>query len=134
MGDISQLMYRQKTHGFEVSVEPTYLPEESSVEEGRYTFSYRVRITNRGKTEAQLIARHWIIVDGHGSTNEVEGEGVVGEQPWLMPGETFEYSSFCPLSTPMGKMRGSYRMADIEGNEFYVSIPQFQLQDRRIIH
>ena len=113
--------------GIEVTAEVVYLAERSSPEQGYYFFGYRIRIRNLGPAPARLISRHWIISDAAGHVQEVRGDGVVGEQPRLEPGQEFIYSSFCPLPTPLGSMRGSYRMRRDEGEEFEAEIPVFTL-------
>ncbi len=113
--------------GIRVEAESVYLPERSAPEEGYYFFAYRIRIHNEGIDAAQLVARHWIITDAAGRVQEVRGAGVVGEQPRLAPGEAYTYSSFCPLPTALGSMRGSYLMRRDDGSEFEVPIPVFTL-------
>jgi ApaG protein len=115
------------TRGIRVRVAPVYLPERSAPEEGSFFFAYRVRITNTGDETVQLMRRHWIITDGHGHVEEVEGPGVVGETPILPPGATFEYTSFCPLPTSFGTMQGSYQMRTAREELFEVQIGQFSL-------
>lgn len=127
-------MYREITQGIEVEVEPEYLPEESRPAASEFVFAYHVTITNRGDTEVQLMSRHWIITDGEGEVREVRGPGVVGEQPKLKPGESHQYSSFCPLPTPTGNMRGSFQMVNHLGASFDVRIPLFFLRDLRSVH
>jgi len=100
----------------------------------QYVFAYRVRVTNRGSEAAKLVARHWLITDGMGRTREVKGPGVVGETPRIEPGQTYEYASFCPLTTPSGKMTGSYSMERDSGETFEAKIPLFFLQDLRVFH
>lgn len=127
-------MYFEVTKGIRIEVEPAYVPEQSRPTESYFFFSYRVRITNEGEAPAQLISRHWIITDGNGVIHEVKGPGVVGQQPTLEPGKTFEYSSFCPLPTPTGNMRGTYQMLDENRSEFEAKIPLFFLRDLRSFH
>ena len=115
------------TRGIRVLVAPVYLPERSAPEEGSFFFAYRVRITNIGDETVQLMRRRWIIIDGRGHTEEVEGPGVVGETPVLPPGATFEYTSFCPLPTSFGTMQGTYEMRTAAGELFEVKIGQFSL-------
>ena len=115
------------TMGIRVLVTPSYLPEASAPERGAYLFSYRIRITNHGDGVVQLLRRHWTITDGNGRVEEVDGAGVVGETPVLRPGVSFEYTSFCPLPTPFGTMRGSYLMRAEGGDRFDVAIAQFSL-------
>ena len=121
-------MYAETTNDIEVKVTPFFVPEQSLPEVGRYLYGYHVTITNRGQAEAKLVSRHWIITDGHSRVEEVKGEGVVGLQPLLKPGETFEYTSACPLTTPTGNMRGSYHMVDRDGRRLTVRIPLFFLR------
>jgi ApaG protein len=120
-------MYRAVTRQIEVTVEPNFLPEESSVEKGRYSWSYTIVITNSGEETVQLRTRHWIITDGSGRTQEVRGEGVVGEQPVLAPGERLEYTSFVPLPTTSGFMTGRYQMVSESGERFEIEVPTFSL-------
>ncbi len=119
---------------FSVSVQPRFLPEESDPERGRYLFAYTVTVRNTGEVAAQLISRHWIITDGEGRVQEVRGLGVVGEQPLLAPGEAFEYTSGCPLATPVGTMRGSYQCVAADGTRFDAPIPEFVLSMPRALH
>lgn len=127
-------MYYESTQGIEVEVRPEYLPEESSPAQARFVFAYHIKITNKGETEVQLLTRHWIITDGTGAVREVKGPGVVGEQPKLKPGQSHSYSSFCPLPTPTGNMRGSFQMVNHLGAQFDVKIPLFFLRDLRAVH
>jgi ApaG protein len=127
-------MYYEITQGVEVQVTPEYMPNESNISESSYLFSYHITITNQGETEVQLISRHWIITDGAGIVHEVKGPGVIGEQPQLKPGEKFEYSSFCPLKTPTGNMRGTFQMVNHLGAQFDVKVPLFFLRDTRSLH
>ena len=127
-------MYYEITQGIEVQVAPEYVASESSLEESRFVFSYHITITNKGETEVQLMSRHWIITDGAGVVQEVKGPGVVGEQPMLKPGEKYDYSSFCPLKTPTGNMRGSFQMVNHLGAQFDVKVPLFFLRDTRALH
>lgn len=121
---------------YRISVEarPQYLPAQSDPAEPRYTFAYHITIRNEGSLGAKLISRHWIISDAHGNQEEVRGEGVVGEQPLLAPGQSFEYTSGCPLATPFGSMRGSYHFVAEDGTEFEVEIPEFFLVGPRTLH
>ncbi len=112
---------------FSVSVEPAFLPDESDTEQGLWAYSYTVRIHNSGRIPAQLIARHWLIMDETGRTEEVRGLGVVGQQPLLRPGEVFEYTSWTRLHTPSGSMRGSYLCVTEDGSTFDAPIPEFAL-------
>ena len=121
------IMYRARTHDIEVTVEPFYLEEQSEPEDSRYVWGYRIVILNESDETAQLRDRHWRITDATGQVDEVRGEGVAGEQPVLDPGESFEYSSGCPLDTPSGVMVGQYRMQRNNGDTFMVDIPAFSL-------
>jgi ApaG protein len=113
-----------------VEVEPKYVPERSNPSGSFFFFAYQVKIQNIGETPCRLLGRHWIIRDGHGAEEHVRGDGVVGEQPWLQPGESFSYTSFCPLGTPTGNMRGCYLMVDSNNNNFEVKIPLFFLRSQ----
>jgi ApaG protein len=115
------------TRGIRVQVQSVYDEERSSPEENYFFFSYQVRISNLGSETAQLISREWIITDGNGESQRVQGPGVVGEQPVLSPGEAFEYTSFCPLPTPVGTMHGSYWMVLASGESFEAEIAPFSL-------
>jgi ApaG protein len=115
------------TRGIRVQVKSTYVPERSSAGESHYFFAYRVRISNEGEETVQLVSREWIITDASGNTERVKGPGVVGEQPVLGPGESFEYTSFCPLRTPIGSMHGSYQMVSARGDRFDATIAPFSL-------
>jgi ApaG protein len=115
------------TQGIEVEVHGDYRPDRSSPAEGRYLFTYTVRITNGGSGAARLLSRHWIVTDATGTPEEVVGEGVVGQQPHLQPGQSFQYTSFCVLRTPLGQMRGTYTMARDDGSRFQAEIAPFAL-------
>lgn len=117
----------QTTRGIRVEVESSYLPERSSEKEGYYFFTYRVRVTNLGSESAQLVSREWVVTDADGRVQRVEGPGVVGEQPLLPPGGSFEYTSFCPMGTPVGSMHGVYRMVSATGERFNADIAPFTL-------
>ena len=119
--------HSQETDGIVVRVAVSYLPDQSEPARGRWFWSYHIRIENGGGRAAQLMTRHWVITDGRGARHSVEGEGVVGEQPMILPGESFDYVSGCPLSTPTGHMQGSYRMVGEDGTGFDVAIPKFAL-------
>lgn len=120
-------MYRSVTRSIQVTVRPIYLDGESDPEAGRWVWAYTIEIINMGPETVCLRARHWRITDAKGRTEEVCGPGVVGEQPVLAPGERYEYTSGCPLSTPSGIMVGSYRMESETGEAFEVAIPAFSL-------
>lgn len=119
---------------FSVQVQPQYLEEQSAPEEGRYLFAYTVTIRNTGEVAAQLVSRHWIITDADGQIEEVRGPGVVGEQPVLKPGQAFQYTSGCPLATPVGSMHGSYQCIAEDGTAFEANIPEFVLSVPRTLH
>ena len=120
-------MYRAVTRKIEVVVEPFYLPDRSDPAENRYFWAYRVTIDNRSEEHVQLLSRYWHITDGLGRIDEVRGPGVVGEQPELDPGDSYQYTSGCPLSTPSGFMVGRYTMRSARGELFDVDIPAFSL-------
>jgi ApaG protein len=120
-------MYSALTRSIHVTVQPSYLDDQSSPQENHYVWAYHVRIENRGSETVQLRNRHWRITDSFGRVQEVRGPGVVGEQPVLKPGEAFEYTSGTPLSAPSGIMVGSYRMESERGEQFDVAIPAFSL-------
>lgn len=115
------------TRGIRVQVTSEYLPDRSSPAEDHYFFTYHVRISNEGTERARLLTREWIITDSNGDVQRVSGPGVVGEQPVLGPGDGFEYSSFCPLRTPVGAMHGTYQMQTDEGDAFDALIAPFTL-------
>ncbi len=115
------------TRGVRVQVRSFYDEERSSPQDSYYFFAYQVRISNVGRETVQLVGREWLITDGNGDAQRVQGPGVVGEQPVLAPGESFEYTSFCPLPTPVGSMHGSYRMVLESGESFEAEIAPFSL-------
>lgn len=121
---------------YRISVMPraAYLPEQSDEAAGRYVFSYTITITNTGEVAAQLISRHWIITDANRAVQEVRGLGVVGEQPLLKPGDSYEYTSGTVIATPVGTMRGSYQMVAEDGHQFDAEIPEFVLSMPRLLH
>ncbi|MCR6633163.1 MAG: Co2+/Mg2+ efflux protein ApaG [Magnetospirillum sp.] len=127
-------MYTETTRGITVTVQPVYLEDQSSPAEGHYVWAYRVRIDNNGDETVQLKRRHWKITDALGRMQEVEGAGVVGEQPVLQPGQSYEYTSGTPLPTPSGIMMGTYQMESDEGETFDVSIPAFSLDSPHEVH
>jgi len=120
-------MYRTVTRNIEVTVEPRFLPERSSFEKSYFFWAYTIEITNRGDETVQLKTRHWRITDANGKLQEVRGAGVVGEEPVLKPGESFEYTSGVPLPTPSGFMVGTYGMISDAGERFDIDIPAFSL-------
>ncbi|WP_093006003.1 Co2+/Mg2+ efflux protein ApaG [Sphingomonas palmae] len=117
----------ETTRGVTVRVSVSYLAEQSEPARGRWFWAYHIRIENDGAGAVQLLTRHWIITDGRGARHSVEGEGVVGEQPLIAAGASYDYVSGCPLSTTTGAMQGSYRMVDEDGATFDVVIPRFAL-------
>ncbi len=117
-----------------INVDTTYLADQSDPSTDRYVFSYTVSIANTGTVAAQLISRHWIITDAENVVQEVKGLGVVGEQPLLQPGESFEYTSGTALATPVGTMHGTYQMVAEDGNKFDAEIPSFTLSMPRVLH
>jgi ApaG protein len=120
-------MYRAVTRNIEVSVEPFYLEDRSEPSENQYFWAYRITIANNSDGFVKLLSRYWRITDGRGKVEEVRGPGVVGEQPELDPGDSYQYTSGCPLTTPSGFMVGRYTMADSGGATFEVDIPAFSL-------
>lgn len=130
-------MYHATTRQIEVTVEPQFLPERSEPDKQQFFWTYTITIVNSGNETVQLKTRHWIITDGAGRSQEVRGEGVIGEQPVLAPGERFEYTSGVPLTTPSGFMTGHYQMVNDSGERFEIDIPLFSLDspdDRRTLN
>jgi ApaG protein len=130
-------MYRAVTRDIEVTVSPRFLPDRSSVEKSYYFWAYTIEISNRGQTSVQLKTRHWRITDALGRMQEVRGPGVVGEEPVLEPGASFEYTSGVPLPTPSGFMAGTYGMVTPDGEHFDIEIPAFSLdspEPRRVLN
>lgn len=123
-------------HKYKITVVPraTYIPEQSDADADRYAFAYTITITNTGELPAQLLSRHWIITDANNLVQEVKGQGVVGAQPKLKPGESFEYTSGSMLATPVGTMRGTYQMVAEDGTRFDAPIPEFTLSVPRVLH
>ena len=117
-----------------IAVETSYLEEQSEPKEGRYVFAYTITIRNEGDAAAKLLTRHWIITDANGKVQEMRGEGVVGEQPYLKPGQGFRYSSGAVLETPVGTMQGAYTMVDDAGARFDAPIPPFRLAMPGVLH
>lgn len=115
------------TEGIRVTVQPAYVPERSDPAAGTFFFAYHIEIKNEGTAPARLLTRHWVITDGAGHIEEVRGDGVVGDQPHLVPGEAHEYTSFCPIRTPRGSMHGSYGMVRDDGAAFDAEVPPFAL-------
>lgn len=127
-------MAESKDYRIDVSVQTTYLADQSDPGSGRHVFAYTVTLRNTGNVPAQLISRHWVITDAEGDVQEVRGLGVVGRQPLLAPGQTFEYTSGCSLATPVGTMKGSYQMTAEDGIQFEAPIPEFVLSMPRTLH
>jgi ApaG protein len=121
-------------HEITVEVETAYLEEQSEPSEQRFVFAYTITLRNSGKVPAKLLTRHWIITDANGRIQEVRGEGVVGEQPHLKPGQGFRYSSGAVLETPVGSMHGSYQMLGDDGAQFDAPIPAFRLAKPGMLH
>ena len=121
-------------YNIEVSVESTYVAEHSEPEESRFVFAYTITLVNRGSVSAQLLSRHWVITDADSQVEEVRGDGVVGEQPVLKPGEGFRYTSGAVIETPVGTMQGSYQMVAADGQQFDAAIPEFVLSAPRTLH
>lgn len=128
------MITEKREHGIQIGVKTAYLPEQSSPEENRYAFSYTITILNQGEEPAKLLNRHWIITDANGKVQEVRGEGVVGEKPYLRPGEGFEYTSGTLLDTPVGSMEGEYELVADSGGRFMAPIPAFSLSVPRALH
>jgi ApaG protein len=127
-------MATDRKYGIEVHPQAHYLAEQSDEEAGRYIFAYTITIRNTGDIAAQLISRHWIITDAQQQVQEVRGLGVIGEQPTLAPGESFQYTSGAAIATPVGTMRGSYQMVAADGTPFDAPIPEFTLSVPRTLH
>jgi ApaG protein len=123
-----------KAHKIAVKVATAFIESQSDTEEGRYFFAYTVTIQNEGEVPAKLLSRHWIITDSNGKVQEVRGAGVIGEQPYLKPGEGFQYTSGTMLETPVGTMRGTYQMIADDGTEFDAEIKPFTLAAPRVLH
>ena|ERR1039457_6614119 len=134
LGSESAPLSEAVTDDIRVEVMSSYSPENSRPLEGEWVFQYTVRITNQGTGTVQLLSRHWVITDAAEQIEEVRGPGVVGEQPVLAPGQSFKYSSWCPLRTPMGMMHGTYEMLRVDGSRFDVEIAPFALRARYTIH
>ena len=117
-----------------ITVKSHYIPERSNPVKPYYFFAYHIKIVNKGSSSAQLLSRYWHITDGQGNTEDIHGPGVIGKTPKLAPGEFFEYTSFCPLPTPMGFMEGSFRMVDEQGQEFDAKIESFRLVAPQVLN
>jgi ApaG protein len=127
-------MAESKQYQVRVDVVAQYLPDQSEPEQSRFTFAYTITIANTGTVAAQLISRHWIITDASNEVQEVRGLGVVGHQPLLQPNQSFEYTSGCVLTTPVGSMKGSYQMTAEDGTQFEAPIAEFVLSMPRVLH
>lgn len=127
-------MSKQSPYQVDVEAQAFFVPEQSDADENHFVFTYRIRIRNNGSLPAKLISRHWIIKDLETHEQEVQGDGVVGEQPLIAPGQTFEYMSGTALESPVGTMSGSYQMRSEDGTEFVAAIPEFLLTVPRILH
>lgn len=127
-------MDESEAHNIDVSVDSAFIKSQSDEDQGRFVFAYTVTIHNAGLVPAKLVTRHWVITDSNGKTQEVKGEGVVGEQPYLRPGEAFQYTSGTMLETPVGTMQGSYQMIADDGTEFDAEISPFTLAAPRTLH
>ncbi len=127
-------MEQTNKNTIDVSVDTSYIESQSDEDESRFVFAYTVTIHNAGEVPAKLVTRHWIITDSNGKTQEVKGEGVVGEQPYLRPGEAFQYTSGTMLETPVGTMHGTYQMVADDGTEFDAPIHPFTLAAPRVLH
>ncbi len=121
-------------HDIAVDVATRFLADQSAPEDGRFVFAYTIRISNRGQVPARLLSRHWVITDDNGKVQEVRGEGVIGEQPWLRPGDDFEYTSGAVLETALGTMTGSYQMLADDGTHYDAAIAPFTLSVPRTLH
>ena len=127
-------MVESKRYEITVSPKVTFLAEQSDPDKAHFVFAYTITVTNTGSVAAQLVSRHWIITDADQRVQEVKGQGVVGKQPVLKPGESFEYTSGTSLQTPVGTMRGKYQMVAADGHAFDADIPIFTLSVPRILH
>ncbi len=127
-------MYEQTTRHIRIVVRPQFLENQSQPDQGKFVWAYTITLENLSGDTVQLLTRHWIITDGIGHKQEVKGDGVIGEQPTLRPGDSFQYTSGCPLATPSGVMSGSYGMVDERGHIFDVVIPAFSLDSPYDVH
>jgi ApaG protein len=134
LGVAQEKQPKAKTYRVAVSAATQYIADQSDESAGRYVFAYTITIRNGGNVAAQLISRHWVITDAQGLVQEVRGMGVVGAQPLLQPGETFEYTSGTSIATPVGTMSGSYQMIAADGTRFEAPIPEFTLSIPRVLH
>lgn len=127
-------MATRNRQAIQIEVNSEFVPDQSDLGQQRFVFAYHVTIENQGETPAQLMSRHWVITDGNERVQEVRGEGVIGEQPTIRPGERFEYTSGAVLETPVGSMHGSYEMVDANGRQFHAQIPIFTLASPNAIN
>ena len=127
-------MSGKKPYDITISVDTRFLDDQSAPADNRYAFAYTITIANHGSVGARLLSRHWIITDGNGKVHEVQGDGVVGEQPWVRPGDDYEYTSGAVLETALGTMHGSYQMVADDGTRFDAFIPAFVLSTPRTLH
>ena len=127
-------MSENHPYTIDVQVRTRFVPDQSRPADNRYVFAYTITLHNRGSVSAQLLTRHWVITDANGKVEEVRGDGVVGEQPWMRPGDDFEYTSGAVLETPVGTMGGSYLMLADDGTRFEAPIPSFTLSIPRTLH
>ena len=130
----NRAMNERTSYTIDVQVEPRFVPDQSRPGDNRYVFAYTITLHNAGDIAARLLTRHWIITDANGKIEEVSGEGVVGEQPWIRPGDEYEYTSGAVLETAVGVMQGSYQMVADDGTEFEAAIPPFTLSIPRTLH
>ena len=127
-------MAQKDKYRIEVSAKAFYVEDQSDPEKNHYVFGYRIKVTNTGQVAARLVSRHWLITDSNRRVEEVRGLGVIGQQPTIEPGESFEYTSGCPLATPVGTMKGEYQMVAADGTKFDAPIPEFTLSVPRVLH
>jgi ApaG protein len=127
-------MTEKAPYTIDVRVVSRFVPDQSKPGDNRYVFAYTVTLRNAGSVPAQLLSRHWVITDANGKVEEVRGDGVVGEQPWMRPGDDYEYTSGAVLETPVGTMGGSYQMLADDGTRFEAAIPRFTLSIPRTLH
>lgn len=127
-------MTDKNPNNFDVKVETAYIPSESDPDNARYIFAYTITIMNKGEVPAQLLNRHWVITDSNGKVQEVKGEGVVGEQPHIPPGQGFQYTSGTMLETPFGVMQGTYEMVSDSGQSFNAEVKPFRLATPQVLH
>jgi ApaG protein len=130
----NRAMNEKSPYTIDVHVQTRFVPDQSVPSENRYVFAYTIKLHNAGYIPARLLTRHWVITDANGKVEEVRGEGVVGEQPWMRPGDDFEYTSGAVLETAVGTMHGSYEMVADDGTRFEAPIPAFTLSIPRTLH